>query len=320
VADPRRFDWLFRPHARDEDAPLSAEARFAEALAQLPADERSALAFSELGGLEPDAIAQRLGTDRQTAERLVAQARAAVRAALAERGRRLLSSLLPLASAARTVGAAAVGTVGIGATVDAGAVIPAGRDAPREAAVAAAAPPHLPAVARPASAPATRPPALRLAAAPPAAVAGDESAGSSRSRGSGVTPAHAAPPAPTAEQAPSAGQVDRTPRLGLVRVGAVARRQVRPHHVGGAVLHLPDVTELVRDEVVRRVRAAKQDRPHERVAVVAAQARQAEEPGGVDDTHAVDPDRLRVEVEGVEPRLRTDDPPVRASAPTPSAG
>jgi RNA polymerase sigma factor (sigma-70 family) len=79
--DPRRFDWLARPRARDEDAPLSAEARFFDALAQLPAAERSALALSELGGLEPDEIAQRLGTDRETAERLVSRARATVRAA-----------------------------------------------------------------------------------------------------------------------------------------------------------------------------------------------------------------------------------------------
>lgn len=79
MPDPRRFDWLFRPRMRDEDEPLSTEARFAEAFTELPAPERSALALSELGGLDPEEIAQRLGTERDVAAALVACARAAVR-------------------------------------------------------------------------------------------------------------------------------------------------------------------------------------------------------------------------------------------------
>ena len=44
---------------------------------------------------------------------------------------------------------------------------------------------------------------------------------------------------------------DGAPRLDLVRVRPVARRQVLPRHVQCAVLSLPDVAELMRDQVVR---------------------------------------------------------------------
>ena len=332
MADPRRFDWLFRPHARDEDAPLSAEARFAEALAQLPSAERSALALSELGGLGADEIAERLGTDREGAERLVARARATVRSALAGRGRSFLSALLPfqssgpsgLAAAARTFGAVAVGTVGIGATFDgSGAALLPERDAPRAESRVASGTPHASRASAPVLTGAA--PALRLTLAttyrePSAPTVGRRpetpSAPGTQGAPAAPQPDASGPAAPAA----SPGQVDRSPRLGLVRVVAVARRQVRPDDVRRAVLHLPHVAELVRDEVVGRVRAAQQDRPHERVAVVAAQAGQAEEPGRVDDPHAVDPDRLRIEVEAVEPGLRADEPLVRASVSVPSAG
>ena len=72
----------------------------------------------------------------------------------------------------------------------------------------------------------------------------------------------------------------------------------------GPVLHLPDVAELVRHQVLRGVRAPEQDRPDQRVAVVAAQARQAEEPGRDDEPDASGPYWTRIERECVEPRLR----------------
>lgn len=92
---PTRFDWLFRPHVADADLPLSAEARFAEALADLPAVERSALALSEIGGLDTDEIADRLGTEPAIVRKLLDRARESVRTSLATRGRRGITALLP---------------------------------------------------------------------------------------------------------------------------------------------------------------------------------------------------------------------------------
>jgi len=97
LSKPRRFDWLFRPQMADEDLPLSAEALFAEALAELPAVERSALALSEIGGLDASEIAERLGTDPAVVRKLLARARESVRASLAMRGRGL-TALLPFQS------------------------------------------------------------------------------------------------------------------------------------------------------------------------------------------------------------------------------
>jgi hypothetical protein len=71
------------------------------------------------------------------------------------------------------------------------------------------------------------------------------------------------------------------------------------------VLVLPDVAQLVDDEVVGRLgeRSLEQDqRPH-LVAVEAAEPRQPEQPRDVQDPDVADPDRLGVEVEAVEPRL-----------------
>ena len=77
------------------------------------------------------------------------------------------------------------------------------------------------------------------------------------------------------------GSLDRGSRLDLVAVGRVAAPQVRERHPQGVVLHLPDVAQLVADEVVAVAcgRAAEQDRVPGRVAVEAAKPRQAEEPG-----------------------------------------
>jgi hypothetical protein len=323
VADPRRFDWLFRPQERDEDLPLSAEARFAEAFAQLPADERSALALSEIGGLEPDEIAERLGTGEDAAAALVARARASLRAALAQPGRRLLGLLGPLQQAAhsgaggpaaRAAGAAVLAAVGIGATFESGRVAAPETLAPPRAEQGLSV--HAPQPAR-AVALASAPDARAAATGIPAATARTEVPGAAATRARPPQrPAPAAAPAaiPTPAPAPAAaspGQVDGPPRLELVGVPPVAGRQVRPDDVRRAVLHLPHVAELVRDEVVRRVRAAEQDRAHERVAVVAAEAGEAEEPGRVHDAHPLDPDGPRVEVEPVEAVLRADEPRVR---------
>ena len=73
------------------------------------------------------------------------------------------------------------------------------------------------------------------------------------------------------------------------------------------MLSLPDVAQLVRDEVVRRPLAgapAEQNCPEERIAAVAPEARQAEEERRGDDADALDADRARVELEPVEARLR----------------
>lgn len=121
MSKPARFDWLFRPHLADEDLPLAAEARFAEALAELPAVERSALALSEIGGLDTHEIAERLGTDPAIVVKLLARARTSVRASLAVGGRRGLTALLPFhswwqtgsaAPAVRAAGVVAAAVVG----------------------------------------------------------------------------------------------------------------------------------------------------------------------------------------------------------------
>ncbi len=83
----------------------------------------------------------------------------------------------------------------------------------------------------------------------------------------------------------------------------------------GAMLSLPDVAELVRDEIVRRVGALQEDRPPERVAVVAAEAGDPEEPWRDEDAHALDAHGLRVVVERVEAGLRAFDRGARATAP-----
>jgi DNA-directed RNA polymerase specialized sigma24 family protein len=74
-----RFDWLCRPAEPDVEPRRSAKARRAEALAELPRVERSALALNGIGGLDADAIAKRLGTEPEIVRRLLAHARAAIR-------------------------------------------------------------------------------------------------------------------------------------------------------------------------------------------------------------------------------------------------
>jgi len=136
MARPGRFDWLFRPQIADEDMPLSAEARFAEALADLPAVERSALALSEIGGLDTFEIAERLGTDPVVVRKLLARARESVQTSIAVRSRRGLSALIPFqnwwhsgssAPVVRAAGAVAAAVVGTGVAIGG-----ASADLPRE--------------------------------------------------------------------------------------------------------------------------------------------------------------------------------------------
>ena len=96
MADRRKrsFDWFFRPSGADEDAPLSAEAEFSAVLADLPAVERSALALAEIGGLETEEIAARLGTDVHVAKVVLERARVAARTKLRDR-RAGIAALLP---------------------------------------------------------------------------------------------------------------------------------------------------------------------------------------------------------------------------------
>jgi hypothetical protein len=75
------------------------------------------------------------------------------------------------------------------------------------------------------------------------------------------------------------------------------------------VLHLPDVAELVYQEVVRGLFAPEQDRPPERVAVITTQAGQAKDPRDDDDANAFEPHDLRIEIEPVETSLRPLEPP-----------
>jgi hypothetical protein len=69
------------------------------------------------------------------------------------------------------------------------------------------------------------------------------------------------------------------------------------------VLHLPDVAELVADEVVRGAvgRPAQQDRVPGRVAVEAAKPGKSEQPRRRPYAHMVDSHGTQVEVETVEP-------------------
>jgi hypothetical protein len=119
----------------DADLPLSSEARFAEALAELPAVERSALALSEIGGLDTNEIAERLGTDPAVVHKLLTRARESMRTTLAVRGRRGLTALLPLQSWWQTGSAApAMRAAGlVAAAVIAPSVIGGAADSPRAA-------------------------------------------------------------------------------------------------------------------------------------------------------------------------------------------
>src|SRR5207247_11146887 len=85
----------------------------------------------------------------------------------------------------------------------------------------------------------------------------------------------------------------------LERVLVVALRGPGPHCLPAAVLLLPDVAELMGDEIVGhlRGRTAEENRALQGVAVVAAKARQAEEPRRHADADRLELHRLRIEIE-----------------------
>lgn len=301
MSTPRRFDWLFRPQLPDEDLPLSAEARFAEALAELPPVERSALALAEIGGLGPEEIAERLGTQPAIVSSILARARLSVRITLA-RGRGL-TAFLPFhgwwqsgASAPLGRAAGVVATAAVGAGLAVSAATPS-------------APPALPVVEEPAHAvvakpratvsqasfearnqavpgelvfqehkprPTQRPTMAAAVPAPPRAVpAPAPPAARTVPAGRPIPPAREPAPAPP-ERAPaatparpSAGEVDRPPSLPLVRVPPVPSPEVGEDHVDGPVLDLPEVAQLVREQVVGSVLPPHEDRPEERIPVIA---------------------------------------------------
>ena len=72
------------------------------------------------------------------------------------------------------------------------------------------------------------------------------------------------------------------------------------------VLHLPDMAELVGDQVAVREKGvrAQKDRPVDRVAVEPANPWKPEEPRDDPDPDTPERHRPRVEVEPVEPELR----------------
>jgi hypothetical protein len=74
------------------------------------------------------------------------------------------------------------------------------------------------------------------------------------------------------------------------------------------VLHLPDVAELVHNEVVRGLCAPQQNRPPKSVALVATEAGQAKDPRDDNDANAIEPHGLRVEIEPLEAGLRPLEP------------
>jgi hypothetical protein len=74
------------------------------------------------------------------------------------------------------------------------------------------------------------------------------------------------------------------------------------------VLHLPDVAELMRQQVIGPSRIdwiAENDRAPEGVTAVTAKSRQSKEQREHDHPHALDPDSLRIERERVEAPLGT---------------
>jgi hypothetical protein len=120
-----RFNWL-QWTRRHEDEALTADAEFAEAFSELPAQEKSVLALAEIGGLQPGEIAHRLHTDVVVIDAMLARARRTMRAKL--RAKRGWPSLVPLdgwlssagpgpSLAVRAAGAVAAAALGTGIVV-----------------------------------------------------------------------------------------------------------------------------------------------------------------------------------------------------------
>ena len=106
-------------------------------------------------------------------------------------------------------------------------------------------------------------------------------------------------------------------RLALVLVRRVAGAEVAQRHPDRAVLHLPDVAELMHDEVVRHALRAQQHPDVKREAVEARVVRQPKEPRCHEEPNVVDPHRVGPPVEAVEALLRSDEPRVRLSTQAP---
>src|SRR3954468_8091402 len=101
------------------------------------------------------------------------------------------------------------------------------------------------------------------------------------------------------------GVGDGTPGLLLVPVPVVAAPEVGERHGERPVLHLPDMAELVADQVVARPfdGLAEQDGVPGRIAVETAEPGEAEEARPHEHPDAVDPHRRRIELQAVEPGL-----------------
>jgi hypothetical protein len=97
--------------------------------------------------------------------------------------------------------------------------------------------------------------------------------------------------------------LDRPLRLFLVPVSRIAGAEVRERHRDWVVLHLPDVTELMAEEILVAVRLAKEDRVPGGVAVEAAEPGQTEEKRCHEYVYVLDPHGPRIEVEPVESGL-----------------
>ena len=78
------------------------------------------------------------------------------------------------------------------------------------------------------------------------------------------------------------------------------------------MLHLPDVTQLMRDEVDRRVATAQENDSVHREAVEAGEPRQPEGERHGQDADTLDAHGPRPPVEPVEPRLRSQQALVHA--------
>jgi hypothetical protein len=97
--------------------------------------------------------------------------------------------------------------------------------------------------------------------------------------------------------------------------------EVRERHRERAVLHLPDVAELVDDQVVAGLRdgLAEEDGVPRGVAVEAPEPREPEEQRRRPQPDAADPDGLGVEVEPVQTRRGAREC-LGLDAPRPQAG
>src|SRR5579864_5451697 len=95
--------------------------------------------------------------------------------------------------------------------------------------------------------------------------------------------------------------------LRLVRVLRIPAQEIGQGHPQRVVLHLPDVAELVRDELLVGEQPAgpKQDRLPRGVAVEAPEPREPEEPRDDPDPDAAERHRLRIEGQSFEPLLRS---------------